>query len=261
MLAHLRANFWLWFFTVVLCCILYPAAIWAIGQGLFHDKAQGSLILDAKGKPIGSRLIGQPFTSDEWFQPRPSATTPGYNAAASGGSNYAANNILLRDRVARQLGPIVKYAGGREEGTTRRRGHRKLVPEGQIRREAGTGRPMGGEVSHDRAELGEKRHDRRQVRPERPVHCGRGRRPTPRRSSSGRRTTPTRPIQSLRTWPWPSSPASRRTIRGCSPARWSEGDEKSPAGQGRVGHPKRLLRHVAARESGRRPGERFPATR
>ena len=116
MLAHLRANFWLWFLTVVLCCILYPAAIWAIGQGLFHDKAQGSLIFDAQGKPIGSRLIGQPFTADEWFQPRPSATTPAYNAAASSGSNWAANNILLRDRVARQLGPIVKYAAGTKKG-------------------------------------------------------------------------------------------------------------------------------------------------
>ncbi len=116
MLAHLRANFWLWLLTVVLCCLLYPAAIWAIGQGFFHDKAQGSLILDAKGNPVGSRLIGQPFTSDEWFWPRPSATTPVYNAAASGGSNYAANNILLRDRVARQLGPIVKYAAGAKKG-------------------------------------------------------------------------------------------------------------------------------------------------
>ena len=64
-----------------------------------------------EGKPVGSRLIAQPFTADEYFQPRPSAASPSYNAAASGPSNFAGNNYLLRDRVAQQLGPIVNYAG------------------------------------------------------------------------------------------------------------------------------------------------------
>jgi K+-transporting ATPase ATPase C chain len=116
MTSHLRANLLLLIFTVVLCCVLYPLVLWGIGSTLFYDKAQGSLISDAQGKPIGSRLIAQPFTADEYFQPRPSATTPSYNAAASGCSNWAACNYLLRDRVARALGPVVKYRGGSKKG-------------------------------------------------------------------------------------------------------------------------------------------------
>jgi len=71
-------------------------------------------LIDKSGKPVtsagqavGSRLIAQPFTGDEYFQPRPSAAS--YNAAASGASNWAANNYQLRFRVAKTLGPIVKY--------------------------------------------------------------------------------------------------------------------------------------------------------
>jgi K+-transporting ATPase ATPase C chain len=116
MLAHLRANLWLLVLTVVLCSVLYPLVILGIGQTLFHDKAEGSLLTDAEGHPVGSQLIAQPFTADEYFQPRPSATSPAYNAAASGCSNLAGNNYALRDRVARQLGPIVKYASGPKKG-------------------------------------------------------------------------------------------------------------------------------------------------
>jgi K+-transporting ATPase ATPase C chain len=111
MLAHFRANLYLLALTVVLCSVLYPLVLWGIGQAVFHDQAQGSLVAGADGKPIGSRLIAQPFTADEYFQPRPSAAS--YNAAASGASNWAASNYLLRDRVARQLGPIAKYRSGR----------------------------------------------------------------------------------------------------------------------------------------------------
>ena len=82
MTAHLRANLWLLVLTVLLCSVLYPLVLLGIGQTVFHDKAQGSLLTDASGNPIGSRLIAQPFTADEYFQPRPSAAS--YNAAASG---------------------------------------------------------------------------------------------------------------------------------------------------------------------------------
>ncbi len=114
MLAHMRANLWLLVLSVLLCSVLYPLVLWGIGQTIFFEKAQGSLLTDAGGKPIGSRLIAQPFTADEYFQPRPSAAS--YNAAASGASNWAASNYLLRDRVARQLGPIVKYRNGPKNG-------------------------------------------------------------------------------------------------------------------------------------------------
>lgn len=114
MLAHLRANLWLLVLTVLICCVAYPAVLLGIGQSVFREQANGSLILGPDGKPLGSRLIAQPFTSDEYFQPRPSAVS--YNAAASGASNWGASNYLLRDRVARQLGPIVKYKNGKPVG-------------------------------------------------------------------------------------------------------------------------------------------------
>ena len=66
------------------------------------------------GKPVGSRLIAQPFTKDEYFQPRPSAAS--YDASASASSSLAASNYALRDRVARVLGPIVKYRSGPKAG-------------------------------------------------------------------------------------------------------------------------------------------------
>ncbi len=114
MSAHLRANLWLLILSVLMCSVLYPLILLVIGQTVFHDKAQGSILTDAQGKAIGSRLIAQPFTADEYFQPRPSAAS--YNGAASGATNWAASNYLLRDRVARQLGPIVKYRNGPNKG-------------------------------------------------------------------------------------------------------------------------------------------------
>lgn len=104
--AHLRANLWLLGLTVLLCCILYPLILWAIGQGVFADKASGSLIV-ADGKVIGSRLIAQPFTQPEYFWPRPSAVS--YDASASGGSNLSANNPKLRSRVVQALADLKKY--------------------------------------------------------------------------------------------------------------------------------------------------------
>jgi len=113
MLQHLRANLWLLLFTLVLCSVGYPLALWAIAQApMFRTQAEGSLVMSEDGKtPIGSKLIAQPFSDDsEYFQPRPSAAgANGYNAAASGASNWAPSNYLLRDRIARQLGPIVRY--------------------------------------------------------------------------------------------------------------------------------------------------------
>ena len=107
----IRANLWLLGLTVVLCCVLYPLVLWAIGGALFPTNASGSLVTakgaDGKDTVVGSRLIAQPFTKDWYFQPRPSAAS--FNATASGGSNWGANNPKLRDRVARQIGPMVKY--------------------------------------------------------------------------------------------------------------------------------------------------------
>jgi K+-transporting ATPase ATPase C chain len=114
MFAHLRATLWLFVLTLLVCCVLYPLALWLIGQGLFPSRADGSLIVDENGTVRGSRLLAQPFSEPRYFRPRPSAV--GYNAAASGGSNLAASNPLLRDRVARQLGPMVRFVDGKHKG-------------------------------------------------------------------------------------------------------------------------------------------------
>jgi K+-transporting ATPase ATPase C chain len=114
MLRYIAKSFWLLFFSVVICCLLYPLVLWAIGQVAFPFQANGSMLTGPDGKPVGSRLIAQPFTKDEYFQPRPSAAS--YNAAASASSSLAASNYALRDRVARTLGPIVKYRSGAKAG-------------------------------------------------------------------------------------------------------------------------------------------------
>src|SRR5262245_5273996 len=112
MFSHLRANLLLLALSVVLCSVVYPSILLLIGRTAFHDKAQGSILYDKQGTPIGSRLIAQPFSGEGYFQPRPSAAS--YNSAGSGSTNWGANNYLLRERVARQLGPIVKYAGAKK---------------------------------------------------------------------------------------------------------------------------------------------------
>jgi K+-transporting ATPase ATPase C chain len=114
MLTHIRAGLWLLVLTVLVCCVLYPLALWAVGQGLFRSQAQGSLVQDDRGQVRGSRLIAQKFSDDRFFQPRPSAVD--YNASASGASNWAASNPLLRDRAARQLGPVARYEDGKRVG-------------------------------------------------------------------------------------------------------------------------------------------------
>lgn len=106
MLRDIRPAIVTMVFLTLLCGLAYPLAMTGIVGAVFPAQAGGSLVR-VGGKVIGSRLIAQPFTGDEYFQPRPSAVS--YNAAASGASNWAASNYLLRDRVARQLGPMVRY--------------------------------------------------------------------------------------------------------------------------------------------------------
>lgn len=81
--------------------VAYPLVVWVIGQLLFPHQANGSLI-EVRGRVVGSELIAQRFEEPGWFWPRPSAVA--YNAAGSGGSNFATTNPALldaiRDRVA-----------------------------------------------------------------------------------------------------------------------------------------------------------------
>ena len=114
MLRILSKSIWLLLFSVGICCCLYPLLLWVIGQAVFPFQANGSLLSGPDGKPVGSRLIAQPFTKDEYFQPRPSS--PSYDASASASSSLAPSNYALRDRIARVLGPIVTYRSGPKAG-------------------------------------------------------------------------------------------------------------------------------------------------
>jgi len=111
---YLSKSILLLLVMVVICCVIYPLVLWGIGQTFFPFQANGSLLMGPDGKPVGSRLIAQPFTKDEYFQPRPSAAS--YDGSASASSSLAASNYALRDRVARVLGPIVKYRSGPQTG-------------------------------------------------------------------------------------------------------------------------------------------------
>jgi potassium-transporting ATPase KdpC subunit len=107
-------SLWLLFFAVVLVCGIYPAILWAIGQTLWPSRVNGSIIKGPDGKPVGSLLVAQPFTKDEYFWPRPSAAS--YDATASSSAALAVSNYALRNRVAEAIGPIATYSAGPKKG-------------------------------------------------------------------------------------------------------------------------------------------------
>ena len=95
---HLITAFLMTIAMTILLGVLYPLLITALAQVLFKDKANGQ-IRYRNGEAIGSRIIAQPFTSAKYFHPRPSNAGSGYDAANSGGTNYAPTNQKLIDRI------------------------------------------------------------------------------------------------------------------------------------------------------------------
>jgi len=81
----------------------YPALVTLVAQGAFPHQANGSVI-ERGSHPVGSELLGQPFSGPGYFWSRPSATAPQpYNGAASAGSNLAPTNPALLATVAARL--------------------------------------------------------------------------------------------------------------------------------------------------------------
>jgi potassium-transporting ATPase KdpC subunit len=107
-----RSTLVLW----VLTAIIYPFAMITLGQLVFPFQANGSILTNSQGQPVGSALIGQPFTSDRYFNSRPSTTS--YSTAdpkadtagvlktgVSGASNLAPSNPALIDRIKGKADP------------------------------------------------------------------------------------------------------------------------------------------------------------
>ena len=102
----LRPAFTLLLLMTVITGIAYPLVITGVAQVFFPGQAAGSLIVKG-GKPVGSRLIGQPFSDPRYFWSRPSATSPQPdNGLSSGGSNLGPLNSALTDAVKARIAAL-----------------------------------------------------------------------------------------------------------------------------------------------------------
>jgi K+-transporting ATPase ATPase C chain len=95
---HLKTALRFTLVTTVLFGLVYPLLITAYAHFVTRKQADGQLV-QLNGATIGSRIIGQAFTSDRYFHGRPSAAGNGYDAMSSGGSNLALSNRKLLTRI------------------------------------------------------------------------------------------------------------------------------------------------------------------
>ncbi|HEV2693664.1 MAG TPA: K(+)-transporting ATPase subunit C [Verrucomicrobiae bacterium] len=104
--SEFRAALMVTLLFAVICCGLYPLAVFGISQALFHDKANGSLIIGKDGTIHGSQLIGQQFTADKYFHSRPSdagANGMAYDPTSSSGSNLGPTSQKLNDAIKQNI--------------------------------------------------------------------------------------------------------------------------------------------------------------
>lgn len=99
-LRHLTSTLRLLLIWGVICSVAYPAVLLLAGGAFWGDKAEGGIVR-LNGSPVGARLIGQPFSSDIYFHPRPSSKE--YDGMNSGSQNLGPYNELLTERVSARL--------------------------------------------------------------------------------------------------------------------------------------------------------------
>ena len=102
-LKELRISVVITAILLIICCGLYPLAVFGASQLLFPKQANGSLVIDADGKVIASTLLAQDFTADKYFYPRPSAAGTGYDSTSSAGSNLGPTSQSLHDTVKQRV--------------------------------------------------------------------------------------------------------------------------------------------------------------
>ncbi|MFB2645983.1 K(+)-transporting ATPase subunit C [Raphidiopsis sp. BLCC-F218] len=95
----------------ILTAIIYPLGILNLGQWVFPFTANGSILFNIKAEPMGSFLIGQSFTSEQYFQSRPSAVRYSQGKKSgpygiSGGSNLSPSNPQLIDRISQEVSQL-----------------------------------------------------------------------------------------------------------------------------------------------------------
>jgi K+-transporting ATPase ATPase C chain len=98
LIVQLRISLVATLFLALMLCGVYPLTVWVLAQGVFPDRANGSLVKE-NDRLLGSRLIAQGFQSPKYFHPRPSAAGQGYDATRSGGTNLGPLSRKLVDTV------------------------------------------------------------------------------------------------------------------------------------------------------------------
>ena len=103
----LKSAFLLFIFLTFLLGGIYPAVVTVTANLLFPHQAEGSLVADGSGRIVGSKLIGQPFSEEKYFWPRPSATSGfAYNPLLSGGSNLGPTHPELIRQAKERIGRL-----------------------------------------------------------------------------------------------------------------------------------------------------------
>src|SRR5262252_7634759 len=113
MLKELKVAVLMMVVMTVITGVAYPALITVLAQTLFHDQANGSLIV-ANGQVIGSHLIGQNFSKPEYFHPRPSSAGSGYDPTATAGSNLGPTSAKLLNgttKIDEKKNEVVDFDG------------------------------------------------------------------------------------------------------------------------------------------------------